>query len=429
MQSSSIQHLSLEIIGEIISRLDYPDQENAYYSCRAFYHARRFVLFPAIKSQSSWLKRCQNSSEIPGGELVSHNAFLRILNRTFTVLRPESELNLLVSFFAQELISAWMIPTNERGAALRWNKSVHDTRLYHERYPLLQRLAMLLRWNGVGSRIALIVNEWLDIKWTEIKDETQVEELMNLDFDSPPSNVELQPHQTQILYGLEFLALHPITYFSPQDPAAEDLCSPLNDEAWAHPAFDRLKLWLSVPELWNLEIRHIELKRLLHPYRVVRRINRRPFLQLVLFQCAQFGGFSLRLLNFIRFIELSTPHLELIQGARYWYEEGYCASALWWNFYIFSCPGQYISLFKKPFVDLIRGYIQLFGTYTLSDLILNIVFIVHKNSFPMRRIIGNTVMSELSGYEYEFLSVEAKAAILRLMTDETGNCGWITHKK
>jgi len=103
-----------------------------------------------------------------------------------------------------------------------------------------------------------------EVPASEIKDETQVQKFMNPDFDS--SNIKLQPHQTQILYRLKFLALHPIIYFSPQDPAAEDLCSPLNDKAWVHLAFNQLKLWLSVPELWNLEIRHIELKTFLRPY-------------------------------------------------------------------------------------------------------------------------------------------------------------------
>src|SRR5208282_897849 len=134
MQSPSIQRLSLEIIAEIISLLDFPDQENAYHTCRTFYYARPFVLFSAIESQSSWLSHSNHSTEIPRDELISHNAFLRILNRSFTVLRPgPHELDRLVSFFAQELISAWMVPMNVHGAELRINNSVHDTRIYHQR--------------------------------------------------------------------------------------------------------------------------------------------------------------------------------------------------------------------------------------------------------------------------------------------------------
>lgn len=416
-----MQSLSPEIIAEIISRLDYPDQENAYYTCRIFYYARPFVLFSAIEKQSSWLKTRENSSEIPRAELISHNVFLRILNRTFTAIRPtEHELNRLVSFFAQELISAWMVPMNVYGAELRYNKSVRDTRLYHQRYPLLQRLAMLLRWNGVGLRIALVINEWLDMKWSEIRDEVQVQEFINPDYDSPPTDSDLQPHQKQVLRGIEFLAIYPIIYYAPQDAAAEDIRSRLNDEAWTHPGFDRLKLWLSIPELWNMEIRHMEIKTFLNPWRVFRRINSRPFLQLVLFRSAEFGGFSLRLLSYIRSIELSTPYPDLIRGTRYWYEEGFCGSVLYWNFHLFSFAGQYISLFKKPFVDLIHGYIYLYGTSTLSDLILNIVFFVHRRTLPVRMIVARTVMSELLRYGYQYLSKEAEEAIIGLMRDETG---------
>ena len=169
-----------------------------------------------------------------------------------------------------------------------------------------------------------------------------------------------------------------------------------------------------------MEIRHMEIKTFLNPWRVYRRINSRPFLQLVLFRSAEFGGFSLRLLSYIRSIELSTPYPDLIRGARYWYEEGFCGSALYWNFHLFTFPGQYISLFKKPFVDIIRGYIHLFGVYTLSDLILNIVYFVHRRSLPVRVIVARTVMSELLIYGYEYLSAEARDAVIRLMEDDRG---------
>ena len=421
MQSASIESLSLEIITEIISFLDYPDQENAYNTCRTFYHARPFVLFPAIESQSNWLRRRENSTEIPRKELISHNAFLRILNRTFTVTRPSQHvLDSLVSFFAQELISAWMVPMNVYGAEIRCNNSVTDAQLYHRRYPHLLRLAMLLRWNGVGLRIALIIHKWLDMKWAEIENDDEVQEFINPDFESPSSNIELRPHQKIVLRGIEFLALYPVIYYGPQDAAAEDIRSRLNDDAWTHPGFDRLKLWLSIPELWNMEIRHLEIKTFINPWRVFRRINSRPFLHLLLFRSSEFGAFSLRLFSYIRSIEFSTPYPDLIRGSRYWYEEGFVGAALYWNFHLFSFPGQYISLFKKPFVDIIRGYLYLFGPATLSDLVRNIVFFVHEKTLPVRIIVARTVMSELLIYGYEFLSDEAKEAIVGLMRDETG---------
>jgi hypothetical protein len=421
MQSASIETLSLEIITEIISFLDYPDQENAYYTCRTFYHARPFVLFPAIESQSAWLRSCENCLEIPRKELISHNTFLGILNRTFTVTRPSQHvLDRLVSFFAQELISAWMVPMNIYGAEIRCNNSVADARLYHRRYPHLLRLAMLLRWNNAGPRIAVIIHKWLDMKWAKIENDEEVQLFIDPDFTSTPSNIDLRPHQSIVLRGLEYLALYPVIHYAPQDAAAEDIRSRLNDDAWTHPGFDRLKLWLSIPELWNMEIRHLEIKTFIDPWRVFRRINSRPFLHLLLFRSSEFCAFSLRLFHYIRSIELSTPHPNLIQGSRYWYEEGFCGAALYWNFHLFSFPGQYISLFKKPFVDIIRGYIYLFGPTTLSDLVRNIVFFVNRRTLPMRIIVARTIMSELLIYGYEFLSDEAKEAIVGLMRDETG---------
>ena len=122
MNRPSIQDFSLEVIAEMIRCLDYPDQENTYHSCRTFYRARRFVLYSAIDTQSSWLKSRENSSEIPREELISHNAFLTILNQTYDVIRPcPHELDRLVKIFVQEMISAWMVPTNPHGAELRCN--------------------------------------------------------------------------------------------------------------------------------------------------------------------------------------------------------------------------------------------------------------------------------------------------------------------
>src|SRR5436190_1225367 len=79
------------------------------------------------------------------------------------------------------------------------NNSVADARLYHKRYAHLLRLAMLLRWNGVGMRIALIIHNWLDMKWKEIEHDDQVQRLIDPDFTQTPSNIELRPHQKIVL--------------------------------------------------------------------------------------------------------------------------------------------------------------------------------------------------------------------------------------
>jgi hypothetical protein len=421
MDGSWQDSLSLEIIAEIFTYLDYVDQENAHYSCRTFYHARSFALFPAIHKQIEWLKRRENLSEIPRQELLSHNAFLRILTRTFSVTRPSPyELDALVTFFSQELISAWLVPMNQFGAEIRINDSLHDTRIYHQRYPLLRRLAMILRWNNVGFRIAKVIEEWLDLKWATIHDDDEIQALLNLDYTIAPPNVDLLPHQIEVLHGFEFLALHPIQYYSTQSASLEEIGCRQHDAAWAHPAFDRLKLWLSIPELWNIEVRHLEIKYMYNPWRPFRRIAQRPSIHLVLYKCAQYRPFALRLLNYVRSVELSTPYPDLIQGSVFWYEEGFCGSVLWWAFHNMKFVGQDISLFKRPFVDLIRCYICVFGPITISDLILNIVFMVQRKTLPIRMIVARTVMIELLYYGYEFLTDAAKEAVVNLMRDENG---------
>lgn len=417
-----MNHLSLEIIAEIVSYLDYTDQENVSVSSRAFFHARTFTLFRSIQNETEWLRRQQNSRRIPRQELLSHNAFLGLVNRAYAVTRPSPETaSALAKLYANELIVAWMVPVNVHGAELRLNDSLEDTKLYHKRYPLLDRLGIVIRWVGAGKQVRNIIEKWLDTKWEEVKDEDEVQEYQDPDYDLPPSNTGLQPHQTQILRGLEFLALFPIIYYAPQDAAAEHPASHINADAWRHPGFHRLKLWLSIPELWNMEIRHLEIRELLQPqYRVYRQIATRPLLQIVLFRSAEFGGFAQQLLKYLRNVELSSPYIDHIRGTRYWYEEGFCASALYWNFYLLSFPGQYISLFQKPLVDIIRGYINLYGPETLSDLILNMVFFVSGKSLSLRNVIARTVMSELLIYGYDYLSTRAKDAVVGLMKDRQG---------
>src|SRR5437667_9694608 len=106
MDSALIRSLSLEVITEILSLLDYQYKENAFGTCQILYRARPFVIFPAIEKQTAWLRSCENSAEIPRSKLDSHNAFLRIVNQTFTVTRPiQLELDSLVTLFTRELIS------------------------------------------------------------------------------------------------------------------------------------------------------------------------------------------------------------------------------------------------------------------------------------------------------------------------------------
>jgi hypothetical protein len=264
------------------------------------------------------------------------------------------------------------------------------------------------------------VEDWLNTKWDEIKDEDEVQEFVNVDYALPPTDIMLQPHQTKIVRGLEFLALFPIIYYAPQDAASEHPASRTNAEAWQHPGFHRLKLWLSIPEIWNLEIRHLEVRRILDPHGLYRQITTRPLLQIVLFRSAEFGGFAQQLLKHIRTIELSSPYIDHVHGTRYWYEEGFVASAMYWNFYLNSFPGQYIRLFKKPFVDIIRGYIDLYGPDMLSFLIVNMVYFVRKKALPLRIIARKTMMSELLIYGYDYLSPRAMDAVVGLGRDSQG---------
>jgi len=411
-----MEQLSLEIVAEIVSYLDYVDQENVYVSSRQFFHARAFTMFLAIEERTKWLQRHHNARRIPRNELLSHNAFLRLANRTFTATRPSQETTkALATYYANELIAAWMVPVNVHGYELRYNDSLEDQRLYQERYPLLERLGTILRWIGGGRQVAQVVQEWLDTKWEEIKEENEVLEFINPDYDLPSTNIMLQPHQTKILRGLEFLALFPIIYYAPQDAASEQPDSRISANAWQHPGFHRLKLWLSIPEMWNMEIRHLEIRQFLVPqWRVYRQVAQRPMLQVVLFRSAEFVSFAQQVLKHIRTIETSAPYINPYRGARYWYEEGFVASALHWNFYLLSFPGQYISLFEKIFVDIIRGYIHIFGTDTLSWLVLNIVFFVKDKAPALRELISQTVMSELLIFGYDYLHPQARHAVVEL---------------
>jgi hypothetical protein len=421
MEVASIQSLSNEIIAEVISYLDYGDQANVCYACRKFFHFRPYVIFSAIEIQTNWLKETEGQLTIPRRELLSHNAFLRILIRTFTFTQPTPHaLNFLVTYFAQEMISAWMVPSNDFGAERRHNDSLDDERIYHRRYPLLRRLATILRYNSVGARIAAIVEEWLDREWTEIENDETVQLFMDPDFNQRPSQVDLEPRHHRVLYGFQSLALYPIVYYGPQTAASLDIRSRLNDETWTHPGFDRLKLWLSIPELWNTEIHHMELKEFPNPYRQFRRIQHRPLIHLVLFRCAEFLGFGLRVMSYCCSVEASTPYFDVALGSRFWFEEGFTGSVLYWNFHNFSFAGQYIELFKRPLVDLIRGYIRLFGPISLSDVVLNMVYFVHRRTLPVRMIVARTMMSELLIYGYEYLTDEAKDAIVDLMRDQHG---------
>jgi hypothetical protein len=419
-----MNHLFPEIISEIVQYLDYNDQRNVFSTCRAFYRARPYLVFMAIENESQLLKSQQGANEIPRDEIISHNAFLRLINGLYTTTQPtEKALESLVALYAQEIISAWMVPVNEHGAEIRFNDSLEDTNLYHQRYPLLQRLGMILRWNGAGRPIAEIVKQWLISRWEEIKDEEEVVLFTDPDYNAPPVNIDLQPHQEKILRGLEFLSNFPIIYYAPQCAAGEAVSSRLNDESWRHPGFDRLKLWLSIPELWNMDVRHLEIRQVIGPpYQVYQQIVKRSLLHVILFRCSEFVGFALRVMSFLRTIEISTPSAELIRGTRYWYEEGFCGAALYWDFHLHNFPGQYISLFKKPLVDIIRGYLYLYGPWTISDLILNMVHHVRqrRRTRAQQILVARTVMSELLRYGYDFLSREAEDALVGLMEDERG---------
>jgi hypothetical protein len=418
-----MNNLFPEIVAEIVQYLGYADQRNAYYSCRAFYRARSYPVFLAIDNESQLLQSQQGAQEIPREDIQSHNDFLRLINRVYTTTQPsEQTFRSLVALFAQEMISAWMVPVNEHGAELRINDSLEDHNLYHERYPLLQRLATILRWNGGGRPIAERVKEWLHQRFHEIEDEEEVVLFINPDYSQPPTNHDLQPHQTKILRGLEFLSNFPIIYHAPQCAAAEQVSSRINDKAWRHSGFDRLKLWLCIPELWNMDVRHLEIRQVIGPpYAVYQQIVQRNLLHIVLFRASEFVGFTIRVMSFLRGIELATPSSELLRGSRYWYEEGFAGAALYWDFHLHNFPGQYISLFRKPIVDIIDGYVYLYGMATLSDLVLNMVHHVRlrRRTQAQQVLVATTILDEMTKYGYHWLSPAAHEALRGLLKDET----------
>jgi len=125
-------------------------------------------------------------------------------------------------------------------------------------------------------------------------------------------------------------------------------------------------------------------------------------------------------MSYVCNVEASTPYFDIVLGSRYWFEEGFIGSVLYWNSHFCSFPGQDVSLFKKPFVDLIRGYIFLFGPSSLSDLILNMVYFVHRRTLPVKIIAARTMMSDLLTFGYQYLTDEAKDAIVDLRRDEHG---------
>jgi len=419
MDRPSLNNLSLEIISEITSYLDFIDLERAFEVCRAWYLARPFILRLRIQEQIRWLQRCEREQIIPRKKLKSHNAFLRIVTRTYGCHRPTEEALLdLVELYVQEMITAWLVPMNEHGAEKLINNSQRDMRLYHRRYPLLLRLGMILRWNWAGQTVANAIERWLEMEWEDIKDEATVRAWLNPNYEIQPRIDDLDEHQTEVLRGLEFLGVYPVVYYGPQDAAAEDPMSRLNAEAWIHRGFNRLKLWLSIPELWNIPIRHEEIHTLYNPYRIFRRIARRPLLHVILFRAAEYVGFSFQIMCYLRSVELSTPLPEMIRGTRYWYEEEYTLSVLHWNFHLYSFPGQYVQLFKKPFISLIRGYYRLFGTATLSDFILNLTYFISGRTLPVRQLVSRTVMMELVIYGYQFLTPQAIDSVVGLIRDQ-----------
>jgi len=411
-----MEHFPREVVDEIVSYLDFPDLGNLIYSSAQFYRCRRELMDRRIKEQTEYLRRRENSSKIPRQELISHNAFLSTLNQTYLLSRPdETTLKLLVSFFSQELIFAWMYPTAESGLEIRVNGLLEDTRIYRKRFPHLERLAWIIRWNGLGEQVATTINEWHKRNWNAIKDDENLRPFIRPDYDVdplPPHPDDFTPEQEMTLRGLEFFTLAPIVYFEPQDAAAAELFNRFNAQAWAHPAFNRLKLWLSIPELWNIDIYHLEIKIVMQTRRVYRRIARRPFLHPILFKCGPFPGFSMQILLHMRSIETSRRGAEPIPGCRYWYEEIFVASALWDAFQMYAHAGQYISLFQQTFADIIRGYVFIFGRDTLSDLVLNIVFFVQDRPLPVRTIIARTMARELKKQGYKYVNDTARNALV-----------------
>ena len=422
MESGSLANLSLELIAHILSYLDHVDVDNACHATRLFYRSRPFVVTPRIQPETEFARDYQACPRIPRERIVSNNAFLRLVTRTFTAKRPSApELELLISLFAQELKSAWVYPVEPGGKEVDVNDRSEDMRIYRRRYSHLRRLARILRWNWAGREIATRMDAWFNEKWQEIKDEERIQQWLYPNYDAPPRTVCLDPHQAQILRGIEYIALMPINLNVPQGVEAEDLESTLNARAWRTPEFERLKFWLSIPELWGLEIRHEELKVFLRPlpFRMYFQIAHRPFLTVVLYLSSEFLWFTLEIFRYLRHVELSAPCPGL-RDSRYWYEEDFVWSVLQHGFVNLSIPGQYLVVFKKLFVCLIRGYIELFGPHHISDLMHNIVYFVQDKQLPVRTIIARVVMSELLGFGYDYLTLQAKDAIVRLITDEHG---------
>jgi hypothetical protein len=50
----------------------------------------------------------------------------------------------------------------------------------------------------------------------------------------------------------------------------------------------------------------------------------------------------------------------------------------------------------------------------------NLVYFVHDKQLPIRTIIARVVMSELLTFGYDYLTPEAKHAVVGLITDEQG---------
>ena len=424
-ESTSLTDFPGEIITEILSYLDFPDQERAFASSSVFYRARLSTVHSGIRRQTEWLKLRENTLQIPRRELWSHNAFLRIICQTFFSVQPtERQLGDLVTFFVQELIFAWMFPSSEPTyEEVLMNNSWYDYGIFHRRYPLLQKLALILRWNMAGPFIAAMLETWFEIQWLKIRDEEEVQEFRNVNYDQPPSRTDLLPHQGKILEGIEGLAFSPIVLFAPQDPAAIDFNWKVNDEQWAHPVFDRLKLYLSIPELWNLELRHMEGKSFENPYRYYRRIASRPFLALILYRVSETPAFALRVLMYLRYIELMTPDFDIPRDTRYWFEEGFVGATLYWSYYSFHWSGGYFELVHWAVVALIHYHMYLFGVGVLSDLLLNIVYFLRPKSLMVRTRVARIVMDELLEFGYDYCSDEARDAVVSLADDGQGNFG------
>ena len=116
METAPVERLSLEIVLEILSYLNNADRERSYYAARIFHYARLPMLLQASRAEIYWLRAHECSSEIPRAEITSHNALLRTLNRTYAFIPPDPDmLDTLANLYAQELISAYLFPTNVMG--------------------------------------------------------------------------------------------------------------------------------------------------------------------------------------------------------------------------------------------------------------------------------------------------------------------------